>query len=159
MTASTEKVPAKIEEVFQKEANAQKEASITPTDMLYFEPEGNFYTSCDARVLSWAIVDKQTVAICLDRTILHAQGGGQPSDRGTIVLLDSDDSQPLNVTKIVLDKSTGVATHTATLEDSSFFPFRVGDIVHVAVDEENRRLLAECVSFLAIIFFITHRIH
>jgi len=141
----------------------------------------------DATATAAAAADTSTVTkhvqICLDRTVLHAQGGGQPTDTGRILWMapcepgGDDDSTnggageevaavcEIAVTKVTLDRETGVATHFGTFEAksspslllslSSFLTApatkdSIGDdsstVVRVVVDRERRRLLSECHS-------------
>lgn len=51
------------------------------TQALYFESDS---TTGSARVLSCQPMDDGLWAVVLDRTLFHPQGGGQPSDVGTI---------------------------------------------------------------------------
>ena len=101
-----------------------------------------------------------TVQLVLDRTVLHAQGGGQPTDRGIIQCGDT----VINVTKVLLDRTTNVATHTGTIDlhrpcrhhdddahdstarnpEAAGTSISVGDKVKVFVDKENRLILSEC---------------
>jgi Ser-tRNA(Ala) deacylase AlaX len=113
------------------------------TELIYYTYEGNFELECESKVLSCQFIDEEqkTVQLCLDMTVLHAQGGGQPTDLGRISTT-IDDNSKVNVTKVLLDRATGVATHTGTMESSS--TIKVGDAVHVSVDAENRRILSEC---------------
>ena len=75
---------------------------------------------------------ERVVRVCLDRTVLHAQGGGQPTDTGRIEVFVMDDEDhhhdihkkhdemtttnastaTIDVTNILLDRTTGVAVHT-----------------------------------------------
>jgi len=118
------------------------------TDMLYYTYEGNFLMECDAEITQCVFLENgeetadeastKTVQLALDRTVLHAQGGGQPTDRGTI---ESGDAK-IQVTKILLDRSTKIATHTGIVDaDASI---AVGDKVKVLVDQPNRLILSEC---------------
>lgn len=174
---------------------------LPPTDMLYYTYEGNSLTSCHARVLS--IQEKTTtttvgdsdysddvrsqknddrhgniVDVCLDQTILHAQGGGQPTDFGSLRLLvnnnndnnsqeegetananddgaDTDNDAAViivQVDKVLMDRTTGIATHTGRLlvgggnhnRHRHHLLLKVGDTVQVTVDEERRQILSEC---------------
>lgn len=100
------------------------------TDLLYLTYEGNWIQECEARVL--AIQDE---AIILDRTVLHAQGGGQPTDVGTITASQAT----FQVQKVTLDRSMGVAMH----QGEGTLP-RVGATVRVQVDADLRQQLSEC---------------
>ena len=115
------------------------------TEMIYYTYEGCFELDCKSTVLSCQFIDEdqKTVQLCLDKTVMHAQGGGQPTDKGSIASGDNENDK-VNVTKVLLDRATGVATHTGTVDGSSSCNIKVGDSVHVVVDAENRRILSEC---------------
>lgn len=152
------------------------ESEVPPTNLLYLTWEGNFQLECKATVLRCNILDssnepKQTkeqdsddgivVQVCLDQTVLHAQGGGQPTDFGTIRILRDDDvdgdmNVTLHINQVLLDRATGIALHTGRLVttktetsessstiSSSWLP-NVGDSVHVMVESDRRRILSEC---------------
>jgi Ser-tRNA(Ala) deacylase AlaX len=128
------------------------------TEMLYYSYEGNFLMECDAEITQCVILDdntttdpnnnnndndnRRTVQLALNQTVLHAQGGGQPTDRG---IIQRGDMQ-VHVTKILLDRQTKVAMHTGTImNDVADGPtIAVGDKVKVFVDKENRLILSEC---------------
>lgn len=124
------------------------------TDMLYYSYEGNFQLECDAEITQCVVIDQdtkekevdlssntKTVQLSLNQTVLHAQGGGQPTDLGTIEVEGT--SAIVQVHKILLDRSTQIATHTGTVLTSDTIP-KVGDKVRVKVDAENRLILSEC---------------
>lgn len=125
------------------------------TDMLYYSYEGNFLMECDAEITQCVFIEDssssstaadqgeppaktKTIQVSLDRTVLYAQGGGQPTDRG---IIESGDTK-IQVTKILLDRQTKVATHTGTIDANA--SIAVGDKVKVMVDKENRLILSEC---------------
>ena len=198
------------------------------TDLLYMTYEGNFWTECESRIVQVVVVppltetpaitnattmsakDTNQVCLVLDRTVMHAQGGGQPTDIGQLrvrqqqqqhrmllpsssIRRDSDHhhhhSTPedpmidatnvpnerdlhdantsttattttttviIDITKVELDRTTGIVKHYGTTtttiplpltesnpDQTSFVP-RIGDLVHVQVHREQRRLLSEC---------------
>jgi Ser-tRNA(Ala) deacylase AlaX len=94
--------------------------------------------------------------------VLHAQGGGQPTDLGSITLNnETKQQQVVNITKVLLDRTTGVATHTGTMAttttttssssgDNSTTTMMmmmddiVGNAVQVTVNSPNRQILSEC---------------
>ena len=118
---------------------------VAPTEMVYLTYEGNFQLKCDAKVLSCQFVnpdDQKTVQVCLDRTVMHAQGGGQPTDLGTLSIVNGETKEAVQVEKVLLDRRTGIATHTGILKDG--VQISVGDLVHVSVEKENRQILSEC---------------
>ncbi len=101
---------------------------------------------CDAEITQCVFLDepsdnandKKTVQLALNRTVLHAQGGGQPTDVGTI----ETPHTTVQVTKILLDRQTKIATHTGLVDANA--TIEVGDKVKVFVDKENRLILSEC---------------
>lgn len=145
-------------------------ALLPPTDMLYMTYDGNFETKCESKVLAVSKVVEgnsdpstkkaatplNTVSVVLDQSVMHAQGGGQPTDIGTLRKTGDDggSSAVLNVSKVLIDRATGVARHTGTFatgnndndEDQAAQPLllEVGDTVQVCVDADARRILSEC---------------
>ena len=139
-----------------------EQQDLPATEMIYYTYDGNFQLECAAKVLSCQFIDNnnsekeedkkeedgedaasKAVHLCLDKTVLHAQGGGQPTDLGNISSSDHNDGTKIEITKVVVDRSTGVATHTGTVS-SSVGNLRPGDTVHVSVNKENREILSEC---------------
>ena len=121
------------------------------TDILYQTYDGSFQMECEAKVLSYQILDDATVQICLNQTVLHSQGGGQPTDKGEIIVSGSGETNTaIEVTKVTMDRATGVVTHAGTIKNGdsgdSTVTVTPGDSVHVKVDEANRQLMSECVS-------------
>ena len=115
--------------------------SVPPTEMIHMSYEGNFQLDCDAKVLSASkkVSDGNvTVDITLDRTTMYPQGGGQPSDLG---ILSSPDTA-MNVTKVTLDRESGIVTHSGVLTGDVCFA--IGQEVRVAVNANMRRLHSEC---------------
>lgn len=113
---------------------------LPPTDMLYMTYEGNWLETCTSKVLSTQKVDETVSNVVLDQTVMHAQGGGQPTDKGQIVGESSGAS--LNITKVVQDRETGVATHAGVMADEK--TLEVGETVQVKIDADLRRVLSEC---------------
>lgn len=113
-------------------------AEVPPTEMLYMTYEGNWLTECHSKVLE---VDEQgdnQIKVFLDQTVLHAQGGGQPTDKGELL---GAEGQKVSVDKVTIDRETGVATHEGSLQDGNL---SAGDKVKVSIDIELRRILSEC---------------
>jgi hypothetical protein len=142
---------------------------IAPTELIYHSYEGNFQLECTAKVLWSKYGEPQEgtteaastleipIDLALNRTTMHAQGGGQPTDIGTITLVNKDGgsnqcSAPLTVAtieKVMLDRETKVASHAgrcicASSRSASSPPFPVGSTVLVSVDPDERRILSEC---------------
>ncbi|KAJ3230617.1 hypothetical protein HDU77_001284, partial [Chytriomyces hyalinus] len=125
-------------------------ASLPATTRVYFTDSYLFS-------LSGAIVlasetdasDPHRHRIVLDRTIFHPQGGGQPSDKGTIEL----NGIVFNVDSLYNNRETGVIEHigsyastTTTLDasnrvdDDAKQTFQVGNVVNLSIDETMRRM-------------------
>jgi Ser-tRNA(Ala) deacylase AlaX len=126
--------------------SAEMPLELPPTDMLYMTYEGNWLTECTAKVLSVSAHNPgedesvAPLAICLDRTVMHAQGGGQPTDVGRLEITATGVS--VDVSKVLIDRETGVATHFGTLSGKT--PPRVGDSATVKLNVSQRRILSEC---------------
>lgn len=128
--------------------NPTKDKQLPPTDMMYMTYQGNFCMECESKVLDVTKVagddpkaPRNAVSVVLDQTVMHAQGGGQPTDIGTLVARDGDAT--LQVSKVLIDRASGVARHTGTVTEEGK-EFQVGDSVQVRVDEDTRRILSEC---------------
>ena len=121
----------------------------------------HFINSGDESTPSINSNDNSNIEFSLNRTVLHAQGGGQPTDIGVVEICqhkadeDSPASSParIEVTKVVLDRSTGVANHKGRLVvvgDNDIAPTThlvnqlIGRPVRVKVDEYQRKILSEC---------------
>ena len=118
------------------------EVSIEPTELIHLTYEGNFVLECESTVVACSVDEEQNkVEVQLDKTCLHPQGGGQPTDEGTI----SSESTKLSIDKVTIDRETNVVTHAGKYdEEASEPPFVIGSKVNVNVDAENRQLLSEC---------------
>jgi len=136
---------------------------LPPTEMIYYTYQGNFELECDSKILSCQFIhnnenksnnqeedtqlQQQEIHLCLDRTVLHAQGGGQPTDTGSIQIIGEGGgtSKKISITKVVLDRTTGVATHMGYTSSLSSKCSLIGcEKVRVTVDSTNRRILSEC---------------
>lgn len=134
--------------------DGKKDADVLlPTEMIYYSYEGNFQLECDSEVVAFQKQDTKnlgslTVELFLDKTVMHAQGGGQPTDIGTIECQEDGQKLVIAVDKVSLDRETGVASHLGTVQEGynsmEAFCFPVGTTVHVAVDADKRRILSEC---------------
>ena len=152
------------------DTNPEKMQILPPTDMIYMTYDGNFQLECDATVLACQVIGGDStpttkddtsekkeengngcavssVELCVDKTVLHAQGGGQPTDIGAVSLIpDGAEGEAVEVSidKVLLDRSTGVATHTGKINSNLVGRLQAGASVHVAVDAARRRILSEC---------------
>ena len=73
-----------------------------------------------------------THIVMLDQTIFHPQGGGQPTDVGTM----TSNGVVFTVQKVSADMATGHIFHIGSAAGGNFSS---GDCVALAVDEETRR--------------------
>jgi Ser-tRNA(Ala) deacylase AlaX len=97
---------------------AETTEEMPPTNMLYMTYEGNWLTECSAQVLGFKqSADSQMLEGYLDQTVLHAQGGGQPTDTGSITGVTGNGGRVV-VEKVLMDRTTGITTHTGTLQDA-----------------------------------------
>uniref|UniRef100_A0A7S2EUI9 Alanyl-transfer RNA synthetases family profile domain-containing protein n=1 Tax=Trieres chinensis TaxID=1514140 RepID=A0A7S2EUI9_TRICV len=120
----------------------------TPTELIHLTYEGNFQLECEATVLSCRLLGedanggKTGVEIILDRTVMHPQGGGQPSDHGRV----ASGEVGFDVDFVSIDRETCVVRHTGKILESldGSPPFRPGDTVAVTVDADRRRAMSEC---------------
>lgn len=108
----------------------------TPTELIHLTYDGNFELDCDAKVLCCRVIEDGAVQVELDRTTMHPQGGGQPTDIGSITV---GDEKNISVTKVTLDRDTGIVTHEGTGES-----LEAGENVKVSVNAKQRRILSEC---------------
>jgi Ser-tRNA(Ala) deacylase AlaX len=171
-------------DVEESEVVAAKEAPPKPwppTEMLYMTYEGNFRTECRSTVLevipAYHITHTKDsslleFSLVLDQTVMHAQGGGQPTDTGEVVLRPDSNSQfiaspicTLPIDKVLIDRFTGIARHYGTLPyvpkdtpndaatESSAMTMddfianggiQVGATVQVVIDVERRQILSQC---------------
>lgn len=131
-------------------ANLTPEISSCPTNLIHLTYDGNFQLNCEASLISCKFVegekddetDKMKVEIQLDTTTMHPQGGGQPSDLGTI----STPSMTFQIERVVLDRATGIVTHHGTISKAAKPDLNIapGTTVQVKVDLDNRKILSEC---------------
>ena len=114
---------------------------LLPTELIHLTYEGNFVLECDATLRSCQVIDDQ-VELQLDRTTMHPQGGGQPTDVGVIQSGDT----VVQISKVTIDRASGIVTHSGTKISghASHPPFVVGQAVHVSVDPDVRQILSEC---------------
>ena len=132
------------------------------TELIHLTYEGNFILECMATVVGCRVVENDAdhqpssasevrVELQLDRTAMHPQGGGQPTDIGVISTDIAGGGARINIDKVMIDRETNVVTHAGKMlrannhaDTAAATHFEVGSKVHVAVDSDNRRLLSEC---------------
>jgi len=108
----------------------------TPTELIHLTYEGNFELECNAKVLCCRVIDNDVVQLQLNRSTMHPQGGGQPTDIGFI---STGEEKKVSITNVTVDRDSGIVTHQGT-----GVPLQVGDDVKVSVDADRRRILSEC---------------
>lgn len=118
------------------------------TELIHLTYDGNFQLETDAKVLLCRVIndDKPSngnsnddngtektipVELQLDITTMHPQGGGQPTDIGTITaIVEGGGSNDLmaTISKVTIDRATGIVTHAGVISlpnnaslDSDFF--------------------------------------
>lgn len=141
---------------------------MTATELIHLSYDGNFQLETDAKVILCKVIDNnQTddepldgtktlrVELQLDRTSMHPQGGGQPTDIGSIksdTQIGDGGAYTANIDKVTIDRASGIATHSGsvTLNNNNIAATATEDIfplnssVKVTVDSANRQLLSEC---------------
>lgn len=91
--------------------------------------EDTYLFESDAKVLDIKDSEKGKVVI-LDKTIFYPQGGGQPADRGEIVIVNNI----FVVNDVRLDES-GEVWHFGEFQNGFF---QIGDIVILKIDKDRR---------------------
>ena len=142
------------------------------TELLHLTYEGNFQLDTDAAVIrcrvipdesaqnpsessssAAEVVDRQVrIELQLDKTTMHPQGGGQPTDVGIITCSVGNEELSAQIDKVTIDRSTGIATHAGSITlpsnndvgsiETSIFS--QSKMVKVSVEPSNRRVLSEC---------------
>ena len=117
-----------------------------PTERLYLTYGGNFLLHCDATVLRCTATPRDDgrvdVALAVNRSVFHPQGGGQPSDAG--VARHKISGVELRVDKVAFDFSTKVVTHRGVATSEIAAEFREGDPVDLEVDAATRSAFSAC---------------
>ena len=83
-------------------------------------------------------------AVVTEKTIFHPQGGGQPSDEGSITITGPPGSSGSSLFRVSAARMDvvhdGQVLHFGRFEDGGAPSFRVGDAVEQAIDVEKRLL-------------------
>ncbi|KAL7474622.1 hypothetical protein ACHAW6_000589 [Cyclotella cf. meneghiniana] len=146
------------------------------THLIHLTYDGNFQLETNATVLNCRIVDVPSnirsddsnaatpssyssakrnarVELQLDQTTMHPQGGGQPTDIGSIQRCNQGSSSSccsyfVQIDKVTIDRVTGIVTHLGLINSSEnvdpTLMFPPLSPVIVSVDAHNRRILSEC---------------
>ena len=107
------------------------------TKKLYFEMQRY---ACDGTVLGVGTVEekgKAKTVVILNQTVMHPQGGGQPTDLGE--LRAGGSVFKVDMVRAVGGNLDSLIYHFGTFEGA---PFNTGDSVAVTIDEDHRKLCA-----------------
>lgn len=107
------------------------------TQKLYFEMQRY---SCDSTVLGVSTVEEKgqmKTVVILDQTVMHPQGGGQPTDLGE--LRSGGLIFKVDMVRAVGGNLDSLIYHFGTFEGA---PFEAGETVKVSIDEDHRKLCA-----------------
>ena len=131
----------------EEEKKESSREALPPTEMIYYHYDGNFELECESKIVGIDQKEEGAVEVVLDRTVMHAQGGGQPTDTGSISFEHDDQTVTVAIDKVLMNRETGVATHRGIVaaDELTCLPAS-GTPVHVSVDPDKRRLLSECHS-------------
>mmetsp|Transcript_42894 Transcript_42894/g.115458 ORF Transcript_42894/g.115458 Transcript_42894/m.115458 type:complete len:1055 (+) Transcript_42894:777-3941(+) len=106
------------------------------TDKLYMDDTLTFSMEGAAVVSDSASEGEReggTVKVILDKTIFHPQGGGQPTDKGTIMTLDG--GCEFNVIMVKEDRATGIVEHEGTFAKGAMSDLRsAGSSLALSID-------------------------
>jgi len=107
--------------------------TLPPTTLLCLD--NTYHYEDTAKVLYLETV-KGSIQLTLDRTLFYPQGGGQPSDVGSIELVNPATNQTIvfQVKQVTLTKS-GIVLHAGQFVEGVF---NVGDTVIMKVDKSKR---------------------
>jgi Ser-tRNA(Ala) deacylase AlaX len=157
---------------------------MTATELIHLTYDGNFQLETDAKVMLCKVISSSEeeeepttlpsssdavddtrrilrIELQVDKTSMHPQGGGQPTDIGCIKSSNNSDESDgahcytANIDKVTIDRDSGVVTHSGSIALSSSSDNRaaataVDEIfprnspVKVSVNPTNRQLLSEC---------------
>lgn len=119
------------------------EAEQKKTELL-FQTDTYLSSTSSVRVVSCRrlAVDSQKAVLILEKTIFYPQGGGQPSDTGTIVAAGSGEtsSPKMVVTMVRTIPESGQVEHEGSIEGDELF--QENSLVDLAIDSQKRLLHA-----------------
>jgi Ser-tRNA(Ala) deacylase AlaX len=124
-----------------------------PTERIYLSYAGNFQLECIGAVVACRVTPPpagadadagSTVELAFDQSVFHPQGGGQPTDVGSIT--NPRTGATLNVDKCSFDFGTRLVTHQGTMPAAeAAAAFAVGDAgCALAVDAATRERYSRC---------------
>ena len=113
------------------------------TTRLYLSYEGNFLLSCTGKVVSCVRAPEGgALLLAFDQSCFHPQGGGQPSDVGSIQ--NERTGESLGVEKCTYDFGTKVVTHRCAFDGGEAPDFVVGDMCALSVSADERQRYSRC---------------
>jgi len=114
---------------------------IPPTDKVYLT-DSYLYELENTRLIATENWPKEDNFICLifDKTIFHPQGGGQPTDLGT--LENNEKNFNLKVEFVSYCRERDIALHKVSKESFENCKISLGEIFHQKINSENRLLYA-----------------
>lgn len=116
-------------------------SNIPPTDKVYLN-DSYLYELQGAKLISVENWPKEEKNICLifDKTVFHPQGGGQPSDQGT--LENQNKGISINVEFVSYCRERDLCLHKVSKESFENNKIEIGDVFHQKINSENRLLYA-----------------
>lgn len=140
--------PERSKQTAPPPAPAPSASGPPPTQRLYLTYEGNFQLRCAATVLQCTQTPSDgtvLLAIIVDASPFHPQGGGQPSDVGCIH--HARTGAELRVAKVTFDFATGVVTHACPgVAAADAADWISGDACELEVDATTREAYSACHS-------------
>jgi translation initiation factor 2B subunit (eIF-2B alpha/beta/delta family)/Ser-tRNA(Ala) deacylase AlaX len=117
-----------------------EDSNVSGTKLLYLTDTYQFESSGVIQEIRHTTESdsKDQATLVLDATIFHPQGGGQPSDVGTIFNASGD--AVFQVTKTVMDDD--IVLHHGQLTDIGQQHLNIGERVSLKINQDKRRLYA-----------------
>jgi len=124
---------------FKQSAAPAPAAAGATTEQLWLQDTYRFEARAKVLSASWS-EEAGAWEVVLDATIFHPQGGGQPSDTGTVARAGGGDALAVAAVRL----SAGAVVHVLAqgAAPAEMAPLAAGDAVELSVDEAHRRLAA-----------------